>query len=312
MARLGAFQFGIDTAAFQELQRASTHRWEQKNRIGRKPAQQNVGPGADTITLQGVIFPHYRGGLGQIGAMRAQAATGEPLPLVYAFETVGQYCGQWCITGIEETRTVFFDNGTPRKIEFNLSLIEYGEDAGAGLVNLAAAFMPVAAAVNTAGAAQAAASAQSAASAATSQAQALTAMQRVATAATTVANTVTRTIDAIVNNPTVRLAQTAVREASNAGRTVSAVLNAAEQVKNANTPLTALSALSSLSSSAGAMSDAVGAASRRVGAAAGGFAGSSANTLHRQEMASASAALSQLSGAATSIRTASVALQGVI
>lgn len=311
MARLGAFQFGIDTAAFQELQRASTYRWEQKNRIGRKPAQQNVGPGADTITLQGVIYPHYRGGLGQIGAMRAQAATGEPLPLVYAFESVGQYCGQWCITGIEETRTVFFDNGTARKIEFNLSLIEYGEDAGAGLLAVAAAVTPVAAVVNTAGAAQAASSAQSAATAATNQAQALTTMQRVATAATTVANTVTRAVDNIVNNPAVRLAQTAVREVANAGRTVNAVLSAAEQVKNASNPLSALSALSSLSSSAGAMSDAVGAASRRVGEAAGGFSGSSANTLHRQEMGSASTALGQLSGAATSIRTASNTLRGL-
>lgn len=308
MARLGAFSFGIDTAAFQELQRASTYRWEQKNRIGRKPAQQNVGQGADTITLQGVIYPHYRGGLGQIEAMRRQAASGEPLPLIYAFETVGQFCGQWCITSIEETRTVFFDNGTPRKIEFSLSLVEYGEDSGAASV--AAVVGSVASAVNTAGAAQAAASAQSAAAAATTQAQALTTMQRVATAATTVANTVTGAVNAVVNNPAVRLAQTAVREVANAGRTVNAVINAAEQVKNASNPVAALSALSSLSSSAGAMSDAVGAATQRLGAAAGNFGGSSANTLYRQEIGSATTALGQLSGAAASVKVAANTLKG--
>ena len=33
------------------------------------------------------------------------------------------------MTAIEETRTVFFDDGTPRRIEFRLSLVEYGEDA---------------------------------------------------------------------------------------------------------------------------------------------------------------------------------------
>jgi phage protein U len=128
MARLGNFTFGIDTAAFQELQRTSTYKWQAKERIGRRPAQQNTGRGADTITLNGVIYPHYRGGLGQIEALRAQAVTGEPLPLIYAFEAVGQYCGLWCVTSIEEARTVFFDNGTPRRIEFQLSLVEYGED----------------------------------------------------------------------------------------------------------------------------------------------------------------------------------------
>jgi phage protein U len=128
MARLGGFTFGIDTAAFQELQRASTYRWKAKERIGRKPAQQNTGQGADTISLSGVIFPHYRGGLGQIESLRQQASTGNPLPLIYAFESVGQYCGLWCVTAIEETRTVFFDDGRPRKIEFRLSLVEYGED----------------------------------------------------------------------------------------------------------------------------------------------------------------------------------------
>jgi phage protein U len=129
MARLGAFQFGLDTAAFRELQRASTYRWQAKDRIGRKPAQQNTGQGADTITLSGVIFPHWRGGIGQMELLRSQAAAGTPLPLIYAFETVGQYCGRWCVTGIEETRSIFFEDGTPRRIEFRLTLVEYGEDA---------------------------------------------------------------------------------------------------------------------------------------------------------------------------------------
>lgn len=128
MAQLGSFSFGIDTAAFKELQRSSTYKWQSKDRIGRRPAQQNTGRGADRISLSGVIYPHYRGGLGQMEAMRAQAGLGEPLSLIYAFESVGQYCGLWCITSIEENRTIFFADGTPRKIEFSINLVEYGED----------------------------------------------------------------------------------------------------------------------------------------------------------------------------------------
>jgi len=128
MARLGDFTFSIDTAAFQELQRRSSYRWQKKDRIGRKPAQQFVGEDADAITLSGTIYPHYRGGLGQMAQMRAQAAAGEALPLVYADEHAGQYHGRWCITSIEETRRVFFDNGTPRRIDFSITIEEYGED----------------------------------------------------------------------------------------------------------------------------------------------------------------------------------------
>lgn len=128
MAMLGDFAFGIETAAFQELQRSSKWRWQGQNRIGREPAQQLTGRDADTITLTGVIFPHYRGGLGQIGRLRTLADTGEPQPLVYAFDNVGQYCGRWCVTEISESRTVFFDNGAPKKIEFTVQLTEYGED----------------------------------------------------------------------------------------------------------------------------------------------------------------------------------------
>ncbi len=129
MASLGTFQFGIDTAAFKELQRSSTYRWQKLDRIGRKPAQQFIGEDADKITLNGVIYPHWRGGIGQVEAMRTAASLGEPLPLVYSFESTGQYCGLWCITDIEETRSVFFEDGTPRRIEFRLSITEYGEDA---------------------------------------------------------------------------------------------------------------------------------------------------------------------------------------
>ncbi len=130
MARLGSFQFGIDTASFQELQRASQYRWSGVNRIGRKPAQQFTGSGADTIKLRGTIFPSFAGGLSQMTVMRGQADKGVSLPLVYSDSSVAQFVGNWCITDINETRTVFWADGRPRKIEFDLSLIEYGDDAG--------------------------------------------------------------------------------------------------------------------------------------------------------------------------------------
>lgn len=128
MARLGDFQFGLDTAAFKDLSRTSPYRWEKKDRISREPALQFVGPDTETITLSGVIYPHFRGGLGQIGSLRDQAGLGVPLPFIYASEFAGQFLGQWCIESIEEGRTVFFDDGAPRRIDFQITLRKYGED----------------------------------------------------------------------------------------------------------------------------------------------------------------------------------------
>ena len=57
--------------------------------------------------------------------MRAEAGKGQPLMLV---DGQGEVWQQWVITRVEETRRVFFADGTPRKIKFRLDLRRYGED----------------------------------------------------------------------------------------------------------------------------------------------------------------------------------------
>lgn len=128
MAQLGDYQFSLETAAFDQLLRDTEYLWRGQNRIGRAPAQQFLGLGEDSITLQGTIYPHFRGGLGQLEAMRSAAGNGEPLALIYAFETVGQYVGRWCIRRISDERSVLIRNGAARKIDFKLTLVAYGED----------------------------------------------------------------------------------------------------------------------------------------------------------------------------------------
>jgi hypothetical protein len=125
MMALGPYRFSIDAAAYQQLMRTTAYRWPAQERIGRRPALQFVGVGTETISLSGVIYPHYSGGLEQVESMRAIAAQGKPQQLV---DGRGKIWGLWCIERIEETRTVFFANGDPRKMEFRLALSNYGED----------------------------------------------------------------------------------------------------------------------------------------------------------------------------------------
>lgn len=125
MMALGAFRFGVLGGSYQEATRKASYRWETQDRLGRAPAQQFLGPGTEDITLKGVIYPHYRGGLRQVEAMRAIASTGVPLMLVDGLGWVWQ---RWVITDVTEVKSVLFADGTPRKIEFSIVLRSYGED----------------------------------------------------------------------------------------------------------------------------------------------------------------------------------------
>lgn len=126
MWKLGEFIFSRDTAAPQSLRRSTAYTWASQERFGRDPALQFTGRGADTIDLDGVIYPQYRGGLGQLDAMRNLAGSGKPQMLV---DGRGNVYGKWSILSVEETGSVFLSDGTPRKVEFRLSLQSYGEDA---------------------------------------------------------------------------------------------------------------------------------------------------------------------------------------
>jgi len=126
MIALGDYRFSLPTAAYQRLQRRTEFPWTAQPRLGRKPARQKVREGDDRITLSGVVYPHFRGGLGQIDAMRGQAGRDEPLSLVMG---TGRVMGLWVILKIHETQAEFFADGAPRRQNFRLELGIYGEDA---------------------------------------------------------------------------------------------------------------------------------------------------------------------------------------
>ena len=125
MMALGEYRFSLSTAAYQEFAHSAEYRWAAQDRIGRPPGRQYVGPGAETVSLRGQIYPRFRGGLGQLARMRAEAGRGEPLDMV---EGNGRAWGRFVITRVEETRRAFEADGSPRQIEFRLELARYAED----------------------------------------------------------------------------------------------------------------------------------------------------------------------------------------
>ena len=125
MMALGSYRFALENAAFSEFKRSISYRWQSQERLNRSPALQYIGEGQDSIDLSGVIYPHFKGGLNQIEAMRSEAGKGVPLLLV---DGLGFVWGKWVIANISEEQTMLMPNGKAQKQTFQIKLLKYGDD----------------------------------------------------------------------------------------------------------------------------------------------------------------------------------------
>jgi phage protein U len=119
MMILGSFQFSINSAAYQDLTRSTEYRWTAQDVFGVLPRLQFTGAGADSVTLEGSIFPEYRGGLGQLDQMRALAGRGRPQRMI---DGNGKILGRYVIERVQEKQTIFAAFGVPKRQDFTLQL----------------------------------------------------------------------------------------------------------------------------------------------------------------------------------------------
>jgi phage protein U len=125
MLRLGDFSFSIDTAAYETLDRTTQYVWPIQDRPSKRPGRQWTGPGEETIDLPGVIYPQFKGTLNELDTLRNLAEEGEPKFLI---DGRGNIWGKYCIEEIKETQKIFFSDGVPREIRFQIKLSRFGED----------------------------------------------------------------------------------------------------------------------------------------------------------------------------------------
>jgi phage protein U len=126
MLCLGLFVFELDTLSYQELQRRSSWRHAEQQLVGARPASQYLGPGDDVITLTGVVLPEFAGMPTSLAVLRLMADQGAAWVLV---EGTGTLYGAFVITELQETRSLFYATGEPRRIEFTLTLKRVDQDA---------------------------------------------------------------------------------------------------------------------------------------------------------------------------------------
>ncbi|MCI4001383.1 phage tail protein [Dickeya dianthicola] len=128
MMALGLFVFGLQTVPYQELQRQRNWRHVTNSRIGQRPSWQFIGPDSDTLTLQGVLLPEITGGRLSLLMLEKMAESGKAWSLI---EGTGTIYGMYVIESLSETRTLFFFNGSARRIEFTITLKRVDGDFGA-------------------------------------------------------------------------------------------------------------------------------------------------------------------------------------
>lgn len=125
MMALGLFVFGIATLPYQSRGRQTQWRHPSASRVGQRPARQFVGEGDDVFTLSGTLYPELTGGKISLALVRAMADTGQAWPLI---EGSGTFHGFYVIESIDETGTLLFSDGSPRKIDFSIKLTRVDDD----------------------------------------------------------------------------------------------------------------------------------------------------------------------------------------
>jgi phage protein U len=123
--QLGDFQFSLPNGAPQTLERTADFRWEVQERLLREPAAQFLGPGEQTITLDGTLYPGFTGRQTTMQQLRDIAVRGEPLMLT---DGMGRVHGKWALRRVREGQSTFLSTGAARAITFSLELVRYGED----------------------------------------------------------------------------------------------------------------------------------------------------------------------------------------
>jgi len=126
MMALGMFVFSLPTLAYQVQQRKSGWRHARSGRVGALDATQFLGRENDKISLSGAAYAELMAGRASLDQLRDMAAEGKAWPLV---DGTGRVHGAFVITDIDEGLKEFFPDGTPRKIDFSIELLEVAQEA---------------------------------------------------------------------------------------------------------------------------------------------------------------------------------------
>ncbi|MFQ1012666.1 phage tail protein [Gilliamella apicola] len=115
----GLFVFSLKTIPYQVFEENKDWRYPANSRVNQRSSLQFIGIDNETITLSGVLYPELTGGRLSLAWLERMADLGCSWPLI---DGTGVPLGFFVMTNLKKTKTEFFKDGAPRKIEFTISL----------------------------------------------------------------------------------------------------------------------------------------------------------------------------------------------
>jgi hypothetical protein len=138
---------GTDTPAFETLSRDMVATLPSQGRLGRDNAIQFTGPGEETISIHGRLFPYQFGGIDTMEQIRNALRAGKPLmvtqfspsmvqdiSLTSGLAYSGTKVGNYMIRALRKNNFLYTGDGVPMKIDFTMELVLYGDDLNSGII----------------------------------------------------------------------------------------------------------------------------------------------------------------------------------
>jgi hypothetical protein len=133
---------GGDSLGFETLQEEFTGGWVSQGRLSRDPAMQFTGPGAQTLTLAGRVYPKIFGGIKTLEAIKLAIRDGKPLSLIRYTNALTNTNGmvvtgtvssnKYVIMKLSRAEQKISPDGTGHRVDFQLDLQLYGDDLNTG------------------------------------------------------------------------------------------------------------------------------------------------------------------------------------
>lgn len=117
---LGFFVFMRQTVPFAETSREISWNHPTNSVVGKLPKSQFTGKASETLTLSGTLIPEITGGRLSLSALELMAERGKAYPLIDGATFMVQ--GWYVIENISVQSSHFFGDGTPRRLDFSLTL----------------------------------------------------------------------------------------------------------------------------------------------------------------------------------------------
>lgn len=119
-AILGGFVFELNSALYDEIQRNVSRRIVEQERFGQRAALHDAGPGPETQTLPGSIYPCVAGSEQDITYLEQMMNMGKSHLFI---GQDGRLAGFWWIRDVQTTKREFDGQGWAKEIEFSLELV---------------------------------------------------------------------------------------------------------------------------------------------------------------------------------------------